>query len=86
MLELGKYRPQRQFGRGGFLMQAAFISFAVLFVLACIVFVIGHLSGLSGFDPARYQVLRGVLPVAYVVVVLAAGTIAASIAASIFKK
>ncbi len=67
-------------------MQAAFASFAVLIVLASIVFVIGHLLGLSSFDPFRYQYLRGVLPTAYVVVILAAGVIAASITASVFKK
>ena len=67
-------------------MQAAFALFAVLFVLACIVFVIGHQLGLSGFDPVKYQVLRGVLPIAYLVPILAAGLIAASIAASLFKK
>ena len=68
------------------MMQAAVASFAVLFVLACVAYVIGHQLGFSGFDPARHEFLRGVLPIAYLVPVLAAGVIAASIAASVFKK
>ena len=68
------------------MMQAAFILAALLTVLGSIVFVIGHLSGLSSFDPARYDYLRGVLPTAYVIVILAAGAIVSSIAASVFKE
>ena len=67
-------------------MQVAFASFVVLFVLGCIVAAIGHSLGLSPFDPYKYQVLRGLLPVAYVVSVLTAGAIAAGIVASIYKK
>lgn len=67
-------------------MQSGFVSFAALIVLACVVFVIGHLLGLSSFDPVRHEFLRGVLPTAYVVVILVAGVIAASIVASVFKK
>ena len=67
-------------------MQVAFASFAVLFVLACVAYVIGHQLGFSSFDPAKYEFLRGVLPTAYVVVILTADVIAASIAASVFKK
>ena len=67
-------------------MQAAFVSVAVLFVLACIVSVIGHQLGLSTFDPARYEFLRGVLPTAYVVVLFMFGAIGVAIVAAVFKK
>ncbi len=65
-------------------MPAAFASWAVLFILGCIGLVVAHLS--SAVDPVRYEFLRGVLPMAYVVAILATGVIAASAAASLFKK
>ena len=65
-------------------MQAAFASFVVLFILGCIGLVVAHLSGV--IDPTKYEFMRGVLPIAYLVPILAAGLIASSIAASVFKK
>ena len=67
-------------------MQFALGSIAVLFVLACVVYVIGHQLGAASFDPARYTVLRGVLPLAYVVAALTVAVIVASIVATVFKK
>ncbi len=67
-------------------MQAAFISVAAMVVLACMVFVIGHQLSLDSFDPDRYEVLRGVLPLAYVVAALAVGVVVVGIVAAVFKK
>lgn len=65
-------------------MQSAFIFAAVLFVLGSIGLVVAHLSGVV--DPTKYEFMRGVLPVAYVVSILTAGAIAAGATEALFKK
>lgn len=59
---------------------------AVMFVLACWVYVIGHQLGLSGFDPVRYTILRGVLPLAYTVAGLSVCVLGLFIVGMVAKK
>lgn len=67
-------------------LQTAFASFTVLFVLACLGLVVTHLSAPDLINSDRYEFFGGVLATAYVVSILTAGLITASIAASVFKK
>ena len=38
-------------------MQTGLAVFALLFVVACWIFVVGHQLGLSAFDPKRYPIM-----------------------------
>ena len=67
-------------------LQTAFASFAVLFVLACIGLVAAHQLAPGLINPDQYEFYGAFLATAYVGSILAAGLIAASIAASVFKK
>ena len=47
--------------------KVAGLSAVTLLVLVCWVPVIGHQLGIGSFDPVRYVILRGFLPLAYTV-------------------
>lgn len=68
-------------------MQTGLAVFALLFVVACWVFVIGHQMGLGAFDPDRIPVLEvGSLAIAYTTVGLSICAVAGIITVLIVKK
>ena len=68
-------------------MQTGIAVFALLFVVACWVFVIGHQLGLSAFDPDRIPVMEaGSLAIAYTTVGLSICAVAAIFVAVVYKK
>ena len=68
-------------------MQTGLAVFALLFVVACWIFVIGHQLGLSAFDPKRYPVMdAGSLAIAYTTAGLSLCALAALFVAVVYKK
>ncbi len=68
-------------------MQTGIAVFALLFVVACWVFVIGHQLGLSAFDPDRYPVMEaGSLTIAHTTVGLSICAVAGIITVLVYKK
>ena len=68
-------------------MQTGIAVFALLFVVACWIFVIGHQLGLGAFDPDRIPVLEvGSLAIAYTTVGLSICAVAGIIAVLVYKK
>ena len=68
-------------------MQTGLAVFALLFVVACWVFVIGHQLGLAAFDPDRIPVMEaGSLAIAYTTVGLSICAVAAIFVAVVYKK
>ncbi len=73
--------------REDFTMRTAVVSFGfVMFVLACWVSIIGHQLGISSFDPVRYEILRGLLPLAYTVAAISLGVLGVIITGMVINK
>lgn len=68
-------------------MQTGLAVFALLFVVACWVFVIGHQLGLGAFDPNRYPIMdAGSLAIAYTTAALSLCAVVGVIVVVIVKK
>ena len=66
-------------------MKEAFISFAICFVLACWVFVIGHQICIDSFQRLGTAEL-GIIPIAYTVTALSFVLMIAATVATVFKR
>ena len=62
------------------------ILFALGFVIACWVLVVGHQMGWSTFDPDTYEFLNAALAIAYLVAGLSICTVVAATVVSLVKK
>ena len=67
-------------------MQSGLVIFALSFVAACWMFVVGHQLEWSSFDPNRYAILEGTLTIAYIVAGLSVCFAIVTIVASLIRK